>query len=304
MNILFLGASSFTGFHFVNQLSKVKNIKIYCTLTKNINQYESLRYMRIKLLSKKENVIFVKKIKFGDKKFTNLLEKIRFNVFCFHHALTKNYNDNSKFNLKKSLKENTNNIEEVFRKIDYKATVIISNTIFQNIPSKKYRAVNNYGISKSQSFDKIRLLCEKNNIKFRSIYITNPWGIYEEKKLNFYLIKNWLNNKNAKISHPNYIRDNIHIDLLSKMYKKIVLSKSNKINYFPSGICSTNKLFIEALRNKFEKFFNKKVEVAYENKAIYNQPMCRINGNKIVKNVKIKQNLNKYFAYYQKLLSS
>ena len=124
------------------------------------------------------------------------------------------------------------------------------------------------------------------------------------KKLNFYLIKNWLNNKNAKISHPNYIRDNIHIDLLSKMYKKIVLSKSNKINYFPSGICSTNKLFIEALRNKFEKFFNKKVEVAYENKAIYNQPMCRINGNKIVKNVKIKQNLNKYFAYYQKLLSS
>ena len=181
MNILFLGASSFTGFHFVNQLSKVKNIKIYCTLTKNINQYESLRYMRIKLLSKKENVIFVKKIKFGDKKFTNLLEKIRFNVFCFHHALTKNYNDNSKFNLKKSLKENTNNIEEVFRKIDYKATVIISNTIFQNIPAKKYRAVNNYGISKSQSFDKIRLLCEKNNIKFRSIYITNPWGIYEEK---------------------------------------------------------------------------------------------------------------------------
>ena len=117
--------------------------------------------MRIKLLSKKENVIFVKKIKFGDKKFTNLLEKIRFNVFCFHHALTKNYNDNSKFNLKKSLKENTNNIEEVFRKIDYKATVIISNTIFQNIPAKKYRAVNNYGISKSQSFDKIRLLCEK-----------------------------------------------------------------------------------------------------------------------------------------------
>ena len=27
MNILFLGASSFTGFHFVNQLSKVKILK-------------------------------------------------------------------------------------------------------------------------------------------------------------------------------------------------------------------------------------------------------------------------------------
>ena len=45
------------------------------------------------------------------------------------------------------------------------------------------------------------------------------------------------------------------------MYKKIVLSKSNKINYFPSGICSTNKLFIEALCNKFEKFLIKKLKL-------------------------------------------
>ena len=61
MNILFLGASSFTGFHFVEQLSKIKKGKIYCILTKNLNQYETLRYKRIKLLSKKKNVILIKK---------------------------------------------------------------------------------------------------------------------------------------------------------------------------------------------------------------------------------------------------
>ena len=304
MNILFLGATSFTGFHFVEQLSKIKKGKIYCILTKNLNQYEPLRYKRIKLLSKKKNVILIKKTKFGDKKFVNLLKNIKFNIFCFHHALTKNYNDNSKFNLKKSLKENTNNIKEVFKRIDSKSLIIISNTIFQNIPAKKYKAVNNYGISKSNSFNQIKYFCKKNNIKFKSIYITNPWGIYEEKKLNFYLIKKWFDNKNPIISHPNYIRDNIYIDKLSKSYKKIVLSKSNKIDYFPSGICSSNQLFIEAFKKKFEQFFNKKVKVTYANNAIYNQPICRINGNRISKKVNIKQNLNNYFLYYKTILTN
>ena len=63
MNILFLGASSFTGFHFVEQLSKIKKGKIYCILTKNLNQYETLRYKRIKLLSKKKKCNIDKKNK-------------------------------------------------------------------------------------------------------------------------------------------------------------------------------------------------------------------------------------------------
>ena len=300
MNILFLGASSFTGFHFVNELSKIKKNKIYCTLTKNINQYKSIRYERIKFLSKKKNIIFLKKIKFGDKKFINLLKQIKFDIFCFHHAFTKDYNDNSKFKFQKSIKENTKNIHEVFKLIDFKSLIIISNTIFQDIPTKKYKAVNNYGISKSNSFNQIKYYCKKNNIKYRSIYITNPWGVYEEKKLNYYLIKNWFDNKNAHISHPNYIRDNIYIDKLSQSYKRVILSKSNKVDFFPSGICSSNKMFIEALKKKFEQFFQKKVKVTYANNAIYNQPMCRINRNRISKKVKIEQNLNKYFLYYKK----
>lgn len=304
MNILFLGASSFTGFHFVNELSKIKKNKIYCTLTKSINQYKSIRYERIKLLSKKKNIIFLKKIKFGDRKFINLLKKIKFNTFCFHHAFTKDYNDNSKFKFQKSIKENTNNIEEVFKLIDLKSLIIISNTIFQDIPLKGYKAVNNYGISKSNSFNQIKYCCEKNNIKYKAIYITNPWGIYEEKKLNYYLIKNWFENKKAHISHPNYIRDNIHINKLSQSYKKVFLSKSNKVDFFPSGVCSSNKAFIEAFKKKFEQFFKKKAKVIYANHAIYNQPMCRINRNRISKKVKIEQNLSKYFLYYKKKFTS
>ena len=151
MNILFLGVSSFSGYHFIKKLSQNKKNKITCTLTKNFKSYKSIRLKRIKFLKKIKNVKIIEKIKFGDNKFINLLSKNKFDIICLHHALTKNYNSDLKFNLNKSLSENTKNINKVFNKINNKCKIIISNTVFQDIPSKKYKAVNNYGISKSAS---------------------------------------------------------------------------------------------------------------------------------------------------------
>jgi len=177
----------------------------------------------------------------------------------------------------------------------------VTNTIYQKINEKKYKAVNKYGISKSITYDKIKSICKEFDFKLKSIFITNPWGILEEKKLNYYLINNWLKNKKTFISHPNYIRDNIYIDKLAKYYLKILNSNSTKINYFPSGYCSTNKVFIEAFKIKFEKFFNKKVKIEYANNAKYSQPMSRINGKKISKKIFIKEDLRKYFLNYKNL---
>ncbi len=301
MRLLFLGASSFTGYHFVNKISDNKQNKIYCTLTKNLNKYKSTRLERIKLLNKKKNIFFIKKVKFGDKKFIKLLSRKKFDIICLHHASTKNYNNDLKFNLNKSIKENTPNLRKVFSKIHNQTTIIVTNTIYQKINEKKYKAVNKYGISKSITYDKIKSICKEFDFKLKSIFITNPWGILEEKKLNYYLINNWLKDKKTFISHPNYIRDNIYIDKLTKYYLKILNSNSTKINYFPSGYCSTNKVFIEAFKIKFEKFFNKKVKIEYANNAKYSQPMSRINGKKISKKIFIKEDLRKYFLNYKNL---
>lgn len=302
MNILFLGVSSFSGYHFIKKLSQNKKNKITCTLTKNFKSYKSIRLKRIKFLKKIKNVKIIEKIKFGDNKFINLLSKNKFDIICLHHALTKNYNSDLKFNLNKSLSENTKNINKVFNKINNKCKIIISNTVFQDIPSKKYKAVNNYGISKSASYEKIKFYCKKYNLKYKTIYITNPWGPLEEKKLNHYLISNWFHNKSVFISHPKYVRDNIYIDKLSNIYSRLIDSKSKKIDYFPSGYCSSNKVFIEAFRKKFEKFFNKKVEVIYAKKADYNQPLIRINSKKIKKKIIIKENLDNYFYQYRDMV--
>ena len=302
MKILFVGVTSFTGYHFVQKLSENKKNKINCTLTKNFNSYTSIKFERLKLIKNKKNVNLINKIKFGDKKFINLLIRNKFDIICLHHAQTKNYNSNLKFDLEKSIKENTKNIDNVFKAINKNAIIIISNTIFQKIPSKNYTAVNKYGISKTITYDKIKFLCEKFKLKYKSIFITNPWGPFEERKLNYYLIDNWIKSKSVFISHPKYVRDNIYIDNLSKFYLRLINSKSKKIEYFPSGYCSTNKEFIDALKRKFEVFYNKKAKVTYAKKSNYSQPIKRINGKRAQKKITIKENLNYYFNYYKKLL--
>lgn len=298
-NILFTGLSSFTGFYFVNLLSKYKNNKIFCTLSKKKKDYKFLKKKRIDLISKKKNVNLIFNVKFGDRKFINLVNKRKFDILCFHHAYTKDYNDDKKFKLKKSLNENLNNIDELFEFIERKSKIIITNTIFQKISSKNYKSINNYGVSKSISYEKIKSLCKLHNIKYKSFFITNPWGVYEEKKLHYYLFKNWFKNKVAIIKFPHYIRDNIHIEKLSKAYLEIINSRSKKKEYFPSGYCSSNKVFIEALRKEFEKFFNIKTRVKYLKKINNEQPLIRINGKKILKKVKIKEKLKNYFSYYK-----
>ena len=258
MKILFLGVSSFTGYHFVKKLSEDKKNRISCTLTKDINSYRSIRYERLKIIKKIKNIKLIKKVKFGDKKFIKLLSKNNFDIICFHHALTKNYNSNSKFNLSKSIAENTKNIESVLKILNKKTKILVSNTIFQKIPSKNYKAVNKYGFSKSITYEKIMLFCKKYNLQYKSIYIANPWGPLEEKKLNYYLISNWIKNKNITISHPRYIRDNIYIDKLTKEYVKIVYSKSKKLIISRQDIAQLIKSLLKLLKLNLKDFSTKK----------------------------------------------
>ena len=105
MKILFLGASSFTGYHFVKQISKNKAVKIFCTLTKDIHNYKYIRKERINLLKKIRNVKILSNMTFGDRLFIELIKKEKFDILCFHYSHTKNYNYEKKFNLKKAKKK-------------------------------------------------------------------------------------------------------------------------------------------------------------------------------------------------------
>ncbi len=303
MKILFVGCSSFTGYHFVKILSKNRRNEIFCTLTKKKNSYNSIRGLRINLLNKINNIKLIEGVKFGDKKFLKTLKKSDFKIICLHHAETSNYNDDKKFNFKNSIKKNTFNIDKVFKLLKKNTKIIISNTIFQDISSKNYSAVNKYGKSKSIAYEQIMKACSKYKLNYKSLFITNPWGPYEEKKLNYYLMNSWLNNNDVTIKYPKYIRDNIHIHKLSKNFKSIVYSNSKKKEYFPSGYCTSNEIFVKALKKKFERYFKTKVSLKFTYGLKHIQPLVRVNGRVIKNKIIFKEELDEYFDYYKKLIN-
>ncbi len=303
-NILFVGLTSFTGFYFVKDMCKNKKNKIFCVLTKDKKKYDYLKKKRLNIISKNKNVKLINNVKFGDKKFLKLIKDIKFEIFCFHHAHTNNYNDDSKFNFRKSIKNNLNNVDKVFSIIPQNAKIIITNTVFQKIDKKKYKPLSNYGLSKTVSYEKMIELSKKYKIEYKSFFIPNPWGILEEKKLNYYLITNWLNKNKTEIKFPDYIRDNIFINKLSEEYNNLLHLRSKQKEFFPSGYCSSNKVFIEALRKKFEKFFKIKTDVKYSLMTKTDQPLIRINGNKIQKKIQFKENLDNYFRYYSRIVKN
>lgn len=303
MKILFLGATSFTGFHFVKELSKNQNFKIYCTLTKNFQNYYGLRKSRAEILKKKKNIYFLEKTHFGNKNFLRIIKQINFDIMCLHHANTKFYNNDNKFNKKKSIASNTKNINKIFMMLNKDTKIIISNTIYQKNKTKKYSSITKYGKSKEETYQIYKTFCKKYKLKYKSIFIPNPWGILEEKRMLFNVFYCWLNQKTFVMRYPNFVRDNIHIDKLKNIYLNILKSQSTKKEFFPSGYCCSNKEFVLAMKKKFERFFQIKCSVKFIKNSSYNLPLSRINSKKAKKKITIKENLTEYFLYYKKLLN-
>lgn len=296
-NILFTGVTSFSGFHFVNELSKLKKINIYCTLQYKKNEYKDLKLQRLNLIKHKVNLI--EKTSLGSKNFIKLIKKIKFDYFCHHSAYTKNYNNDKKFDLKFAIQSSLKNIDQIFEFLPKDIKIILTETIFQNDYAKSKKAFNKYGLYKSIVSSCYDYYCSKNKIQLKKIVIPNPWGILEERRFLYYLINKWLKNETPFIKNPNYIRDNIYIDDLSKNYKKYLFSNVMK-TYYPSKIACSNYVFAQAIKKKLEFFLKKKLSLKKNMKEVFIEPKILINAKNYKRKIFIKKDLSKYFKYYTK----
>ena len=304
--ILFTGASSFTGYHFVNRLSKEKKNIIYCLLTKKKKQYKGLKALRLSLLKNKKNIRFFYNISFGEKKFFFILNKFSFNFLCLHGAYTHQYNNDEEFSISDALKSNLNKIDILFKNINNKKTkIILTNSIFQkNEKKKNYISIGKYGLTKFITHEVFHYLAIKYKVDITYFFIPNPWGILEEKRFLYYLIKTWKNGKTPIVKSPIYIRDNIYVDDLSKNYLKLFSKKSFPSYVYPSGAIISNLNFAKKIKTEFEKYTCKKFKLKkYLQKKLI-EPIKRVNSKKKYKNkIATQKQLSDYFKYYDNLLN-
>lgn len=221
MKILFTGASSFTGMHFVKELVE-NGHEVICPLLRPEKAYIGIRKERIELLRGWCHLQF--DCPFGSDSFFQLIEKpASWDVFCHHAADVTNYKSPS-FDFIGALSKNTHRLPEILSNHKF-GCVVLTGSVFEQDEGKGtdgLRAVSPYGLSKGLTSETFKYFCKMHDTPLSKFVIPNPFGPYEEKRFSTYLIQSWVKGEIAKIKSPNYIRDNVPVSLLSKAYTKFV----------------------------------------------------------------------------------
>ena len=296
--IFLTGCTSFTGFHFAQELSK-KNF-IYCFVNRDLDSYKNLKLKRLKILKKNKKIKLFFNSPFGSSKMINYLKKENEIIFCFHHAQTKYSKNDNKFSLFNSFYKDTFNIDNFFKLLGHKIKkIIFSSSIFQKDFSNTKIDFSKYAFNKSNTFMFIKFFCYHYDIQLINFIISNPFGQLEDQRFTYYLIKNWKTNKTPIINTPNLIRENILIDDLKKYYSfavnRIYIRKNIELK--PRGLKMSNLNFAKYLKSKIEEFFSLELNLNYVHNLYEREP----------KNISFKglsnyyisdSNLYRYFKYY------
>lgn len=293
MIIIFTGASSFTGYHFIKELNANK-IKPYLFFSNNFDYYKLLKgnkKNRFDYLFKNNKCFF--NLKYGSFEFIELLNSFKkIDIFCHHFAYTKNYNRDT-FNFPKSIDINTYNCEEVISVLHRKKLIkyIYTGSYFEPDIQKNLKTkFSNYGISKMISGRILEIVLKKYNLFFYKFLISNPFGKFEdETRLTSLIIENWKLKKIFNIRYPKYQRDFIPVSILREIYVDFILN-SKKQHMDPSFSLLTNFQFIKIFSQLLNK--NSCFKCLYSRaKLDHTEPMIIKNLNKNHKFYKLKTNV-------------
>lgn len=302
MKILFTGSTSFTGMWFIKALSEAGH-KVTSILLKPKHSYTLLKKERMNIVMQYSEKI-IEECPFGSEKFLEIAEKENWDVLCHHASEVTNYKDD-RFDYIDAVNKNTKNLEnllKVLNKVGCKK-IVLTGTVFEQREGQgdDLSAVSPYGLSKGITSDIFSFLSAKNEIALKKFVIANPFGPYEEERFTTYLIKKWAKKERAIISYPRYIRDNIPVTLLSKIYQLFVEDRLNGLKITPSYYVETMKEFTNRFSKEISSRLLLKCEFDVVEQSHYKEPMIR---HGIERNENIIWNEKSFWdtlaEYYQK----
>ena len=273
MKILFTGSSSFTGYYFLNELNKNK-IECHAIFTKK-KKYYKYEYQKKILNHKLTHVNPKTDIKFGSKKYVNIIKNKKINTLCFHHFIVGNLDFN--YNLNKNLNLLLKDIDNVLYNLSINKSplLIYTSSIYQKISLldeyRSDRARINYGFAKIIISNVLKYLCKKYKIKFIDFELQNPIGLYEKKtSLPSYLASVFFSKNKIELDNPERLFKFQFIEKIAKDYcKSIVKRKKISSKYYKTSVNNFKNMFlgnfnrlqsreiINPLWDKYYKYYKK-----------------------------------------------
>lgn len=281
MNILFTGASSFTGYWFIKELSRAGH-RILATFTKNGRDYDGIRRKRIENTLNLYEPIYA--CSFGSDSFIDVIKsQKKIDIFCHHAADVTNYKS-ADFDIVTAVGNNTRRLSLVISELKKKSChkIVLSGSVFEFNEGKgslPLIAFSPYGLSKGLTSEIFKYYSNLEKIHLGKFVIPNPFGPYEEEKFTMYLARSWLRRERAEIKTPSYVRDNIHASLLAKAYSLFV-NQFQGTSYsvlHPSGYPESQGDFALRMSRELKKRFSFPCELTLAEQTHFTEPKTRIN---------------------------
>ena len=279
MNILFTGASSCTGMHFVQDLA-LRGHQLTCVFTRSMKEYHGIRKERILRI-----LPYVKAIwntKFGGRSFCTLIQENNFDTYAHHMAWTKGYGTEN-YDIQKALRNNTNHLSKVIDLLQKNGCVqvILTNSVFEGLDiicEGGDAPFESHGTAKKETTKAFLAFTSK--LPIRRFIIPNPIGIYDNTRLVEYLHTSWQKGETPHIRYPENIRDNIPIPALRKQYTKFI--EGTELKTAPSGWVQNNQSFVQMVALELQKRFSYTTPCIFGPQTDYHQPIRLHNTDPIL----------------------
>lgn len=283
MNILFTGASSFTGMWFARELAKAGH-DVVATFRRQAHEYaEPIRRERVKRVLECCDGAFG--CEFGDAEFLAVVRREHWDLVCHHAADVTNYKS-PEFDVASALASNTRNISQVLEALAAHAgprpSLLLTGSVFENdegVGSEGLPAFSPYGLSKSFTHQVFRYHAARSGFRLGKFVIPNPFGPYEDARFTTYLISSWFAGRVATVSTPSYVRDNIHVSLLAAAYLEFAsaLAAGRAHACRPSGYAESQGAFAHRFAREMRPRLGLACALELKRQREFPEPRVRIN---------------------------
>ena len=318
MNILITGAAGFIGFHVIEDLLKLNNIKVLGI--DNINNYydQKLKLNRIKHLKKinKNKKFKFIKINISDKNQLNKIKKYKIDIII-HLAAQAGV----RHSIKKPEDYVKNNLIGFFNILNFSKSIQIKHLLFAstssvygnenrkcnekfscNSPIQFYAATKKSNEVMAHSYSAIyKLPCTA--LRFFTVY--GPWGRPDMALFKF--VKNIKRKKEIEVfNYGNHKRDFTYVkDISRSIIKLISKSPKNKIPFEILNIGNSKPIKLESFIKEIEKKLKIKAKIKYLPLQRGDIPNTNSDSNKLYNKIKFKPKTNyksgikKFIDWYQ-----
>ena len=286
MKILLTGAASFTGFWFARRLAESGH-ELICPLRGDETGAPSTRQERLAKL--RGQVQIIPSAPFGSERFLGLASERNYDFLCHHGAEVRNYRSPD-FDVVGALKSNTLNLARVIAALNG-VPIVLTGSVFEQDEGDGgdfVGAFSPYGLSKGLTWQYFRHFCESSGVRLGKFVIPNPFGPFEEPRFTAYIMKTWKEGKVVDVKTPDYVRDNLPVDLLSDAYCSYVRqiasdqANPNPDAFHPSGYVGTMGELVKLVSNEVQKRTDWPCEFTLTRQTDFLEPLKRVNRQSIL----------------------